>query len=315
MNSNFAISLSGIEKLYKDRKAVDGVSFDVKKGEIFGLLGPNGAGKTTTISMLTGLVPPSAGNMSIFGESHTTKKNGLKKIIGIAPQSLTLYPTLSAYDNLRFFGGIYGFKGSALDQTINRVLEIVGLRDRAKDIVENFSGGMQRRLNLAIALIHDPKVLFLDEPTVGVDPQSRNLILEAIQELNSKGTTVVYTTHYMEEAERLCNRIAIMDGGKIIALDTPDGLRSIVGQGYFRVGIINQDLASLIQDLQANSVVKEIRLHDTYLEIEAHLLQEALMTFMDISNKLKLQLSSLNVFESNLESVFLKLTGKQLRDH
>jgi ABC-2 type transport system ATP-binding protein len=314
MSNKIAISVESLEKKFGEKTAVSSISFQVQKGEIFGLLGPNGAGKTTTISMLTGLISPDKGTISINGAPFDRANNCLKREIGVVPQSLAIYPTLTARDNLNFFGRIYGLTGRKLKERIDKVLEIVMLKDRADDIVEQFSGGMKRRLNLAVALIHEPQILFLDEPTVGVDPQSRNAIFETIQSL--KSLTIIYTTHYMEEAERLCQRVAIMDAGKIIALDTPSELCNIVAAGFFRAGISQVDMnPAFIDSLSTIPSINKIDVKDSVLEIEAHPLQESLVKFMDMVNKQGVHLSSLNVFESNLESVFLKLTGKTIRDN
>ncbi len=219
-----------LHKSFKDLKAVDGVSFSIEKGEIFGLLGPNGAGKTTTIRILSTIIPADNGEVTIGG--HSLKKNteAVRGLIGICPQELALYADMSAFDNLLFFGRMAGLSSpEARDQAMAN-LELMGLADRAKKgRVDKFSGGMKRRVNLAIALMGHPQLLFLDEPTVGIDPQSRNNIYETIEGLRARGMTILYTTHYMEEADRLCRRVAIMDGGKIIAMDTPHVLKSQIG--------------------------------------------------------------------------------------
>ena len=219
-----------LHKSFKDLKAVDGVSFSIEKGEIFGLLGPNGAGKTTTIRILSTIIPADRGDVITGGYSLKTNPDAVRGLIGICPQELALYADTTAFDNLVFFGRMAGLSSrEAREQAITN-LELMGLADRAKKgNVDKFSGGMKRRVNLAIALMGHPQLLFLDEPTVGIDPQSRNNIFETIEGLKNKGMTVLYTTHYMEEADRLCQRIAIMDGGKIIALDTPRALKSQIG--------------------------------------------------------------------------------------
>lgn len=211
----------GLHKSYGDIHAVRGVDLEIARGEIFGLLGPNGAGKTTVIAMLVGLLDPDRGEMLLDGQPLTPGAHAPKARIGLVPQELALYPTISARDNLLFFGRIYGLRGKRLRQRVEAVLEMVGLTERAGDPIETYSGGMKRRINIAAGLLHEPNVLFLDEPTVGVDPQSRNAILEAVEALNRAGMTILYTTHYMEEAQRLCHRVAIMDLGRIIALDVP----------------------------------------------------------------------------------------------
>jgi ABC-2 type transport system ATP-binding protein len=218
-----------LQKSFKDLKAVNGVSFTINKGEIFGLLGPNGAGKTTTIRMLSTVLEPDRGDIVIGGHSIKNEAETIRSIIGVCPQELALYEDLSAYDNMVFFGRIAGLGGKEANDQAMKNLKLMGLENRARGKVAKFSGGMKRRINLAIALMGDPELLFLDEPTVGIDPQSRNNIFENIQGLQKRGLTVLYTTHYMEEADRLCNRIAIMDGGQIIALDTSHNLKSQIG--------------------------------------------------------------------------------------
>jgi ABC-2 type transport system ATP-binding protein len=221
---------SNLYKSFRDLKAVDGVSFSIEKGEIFGLLGPNGAGKTTTIRILSTITPPDKGDATIAGFSLKNHPENIRGLIGICPQDLALYSDMSAFDNLLFFGRMAGLSSAeARDQAMEN-LKLMGLEDRAKKgRVEKFSGGMKRRVNLAIALMGHPQMIFMDEPTVGIDPQSRNNIFETIEGLRAKGMTILYTTHYMEEADRICQRVAIMDGGKIIALDTPSVLKSQIG--------------------------------------------------------------------------------------
>ena len=214
------LAVDSLVKKYGDFEAVKGISFAVQEGEVFGLLGPNGAGKTQTISMLTGVIPPTSGTARIGGYDITTQMDRVKKLNGLVPQDLALYPTLSARTNLNFFGRIYGLGGKDLKERVDDALHVVALTDRADDPVETFSGGMKRRVNIAAGLVHHPKLLFLDEPTVGVDPQSRNHIFESVMRLNrERGMSIVYTSHYMEEVELLCNRVAIIDQGEIIALD------------------------------------------------------------------------------------------------
>jgi ABC-2 type transport system ATP-binding protein len=229
MAENYLIA-TDLHKSFRDLKAVDGVSFSIEKGEIFGLLGPNGAGKTTTIRILSTVAAPDNGDVTIGGFSLKRESEKIRGLIGICPQELALYPDLSAFDNLLFFGRMAGMSTKdAVDQAMAN-LKLMGLEERAKKgRVDKFSGGMKRRVNLAIALMGHPQLLFLDEPTVGIDPQSRNNIFEVIEGLRQKGMTILYTTHYMEEADRICKRVAIMDGGKIIALDTPRALKSKIG--------------------------------------------------------------------------------------
>lgn len=228
MAEEFVI-VKDLHKSFKDFKAVDGVSFSILKSEIFGLLGPNGAGKTTTIRMLSTVLEADKGDINIGGHSVKKDSEAVRSIIGVCPQDLALYDDLSALDNMVFFGRMVGLEGKEVRQQAMKNLELMGLEDRAKGKIAKFSGGMKRRVNLAIALMGSPQLLFLDEPTVGIDPQSRNNIFENIQALQHKGMTILYTTHYMEEADRLCQRIAIMDGGKIIAMDTPYNLKKQIG--------------------------------------------------------------------------------------
>lgn len=218
-----------LHKSFNEHKAVNGVSFSIEHGEVFGLLGPNGAGKTTTIRILSTILEPDRGDVTIGGNSIRHQADQVRRLIGVCPQELALYPDLSALENLVFFGRMVGLDGKQAKAQAMFNLEKMGLADRAKGRVDRFSGGMKRRVNLAIALMGDPQLLFLDEPTVGIDPQSRNMIYETIEGLRDGGMTILYTTHYMQEADRLCHRVAIMDGGLIVALDTPHGLKSVIG--------------------------------------------------------------------------------------
>jgi ABC-2 type transport system ATP-binding protein len=221
--------VNDLHKSFNEHKAVDGVSFSVKKGEIFGFLGPNGAGKTTTIRMLATVLEPDSGEITIGGFSVRKEAESVRSIIGVCPQELALYEDLSAMDNMVFFGRMAGLNSRDARAQATEHLKLMGLLDRAKGKVSKFSGGMKRRVNLAIALMGDPQLVFMDEPTVGIDPQSRNNIFETIRGLRDKGTTILYTTHYMEEADRLCDRVAIIDGGKLITLDTPRKLKEQIG--------------------------------------------------------------------------------------
>jgi ABC-2 type transport system ATP-binding protein len=218
-----------IHKSFNEQRAVDGVSFSVEKGEIFGLLGPNGAGKTTTIRMLSTVLEADSGEIIIGGHSVRQEAEAVRGLIGVCPQELALYEDLSALENMVFFGRMAGLSGAQAREQAMANLKLMGLVERARGKVAKFSGGMKRRINLAIALMGRPQFLFLDEPTVGIDPQSRNYIFENIQDLQKQGLTVLYTTHYMEEADRLCNRVAVMDGGRIIAMDTPRNLKAQIG--------------------------------------------------------------------------------------
>ena len=291
------LRVDNLRKSYGALAAVDGVSFEIRRGESFGLLGPNGAGKTTTIHMLAGVLAPSSGTIALDGVS-----GDLRRSLGLAPQSLSLYLDLTAEENAAFFGGLYGLAGLRLRQRVDAVLDLVGLNDRRRDRVRTFSGGMQRRLNLACALVHDPPFLMLDEPTVGVDPQSRNRIFENIELLKRQGRTLLYTTHYMEEAERLCDRVAIMDHGRLLALDTVDRLvdahggRSVLSARLRRPPA---DPARLPWPVQGN----ELR-----VETERPYEDLARLTAAGV------EIDRLHVDRPDLEAVFLALTGRSLRD-
>ncbi len=308
------IEVRDLVKKYGDRPAVNGVSFQVQEGEIFGLLGPNGAGKTTTLSILSTLLKPDAGKVQINGYDLTQDAERIKPLIGLVPQELALYPTLSAWDNLAFFGRIYGLRGRRLREQIDFVLELVGLRDRASDAVETFSGGMKRRLNLAAGLIHQPRLLFLDEPTVGVDPQSRNFIFEHIERLKAAGMTILYTTHHMEEAERLCDRVAIMDEGRILALDTPHKLIGLLGGGVIHLSIPSDFISMLLPAIRALPHVQAVSSLDGRIKIETREARPALLELIQLCHTRDVPILSLEILEPNLESVFLHLTGKHLRD-
>jgi ABC-2 type transport system ATP-binding protein len=293
----------------------------VAKGEVFGLLGPNGAGKTTAISMMTALFAPDSGTITVDNLDIEKDTDQVKAKLGLVPQELALYPTLSARQNLMFFGRIYDLKGKELRDRVAKVLEMVGLTERADAAVETFSGGMKRRVNIAAGLLHKPDVLFLDEPTVGVDPQSRNAIFEGIEDLNREGMTIIYTTHYMEEAQRLCHRVAIVDTGKVIALDTPTALIRSLGGGIVMVGLgdptsglgLGDEAEIVAERVAALPAVKAATRTDGHLKIETHRFQEALMGTLEITNQLDVSITSLEILEPNLESVFLHLTGKKLR--
>jgi ABC-2 type transport system ATP-binding protein len=295
------IEVRDLRKSFGATIAVAGVSFEVRAGETFGLLGPNGAGKSTTIAMLTGALTPDGGSIRLAGRGAPNEA-ATRELIGVAPQSLSLYEELTASENLRFFGRLYDLAGAKLAERVNWALEFAGLTDRANSRVKTFSGGMKRRLNLAVALVHDPQVIFLDEPTAGVDPQSRNHIFERVEQLRSLGRTVVYTTHYMEEAQRLCDRVAIMDHGKILDLDTiPEllaryGGRAVVKGELVRPPGVGVDLPG---DLDGSSLRFE---SDRPLE-EIARLSAAGVAFQ-----------TLEVAKPDLETVFLSLTGRSLRD-
>ncbi len=282
----FMIRIEGVSKKFDDLVAVDNLSLHIKQGEIFGLLGPNGAGKSTTISMISGQQLPSSGTVQVNGRSPTSLES--KRLLGVAPQSIALYEELSALDNLTFFGSLYSLGRDKLKERIATVLDFVGLTDRATDRVEKYSGGMKRRLNLAVTLLHDPDILLLDEPTVGVDPQSRNKLFESVLELKEQGKTIVYTTHYMEEAEKLCDRVGIIDHGKMLALDTVDTLINQYGGDSLLSYSIGSGDVSLTTDKPIEDLQTLLRQH--------------------------LDIRDLKLKWPDLEKVFLNLTGRHLRD-
>jgi ABC-2 type transport system ATP-binding protein len=303
-----------LRKLFGDLEAVKGISLQVARGEIFGLLGPNGAGKTTTISMLTALLEPSGGKITVDGLDLKAHTNEVKAKMGLVPQEMALYMTLSARQNLMFFGRIYGLKGKELRQRVDEVLKMIGLTERADSPICDYSGGMKRRVNIGAGLLHKPQILFLDEPTVGVDPQSRNAIFESVEALNRAGMSVIYTTHYMEEAQHLCHRVAIVDEGRIIAQDTPTALIRSLGGGVVMLGVTEGAPEDLTERIAQVPAVKSATRSDGQLKIETQRLQEGLMGTLDITNQLDVRITSLEILEPNLESVFLHLTGKKLRE-
>lgn len=304
------IEATNLVKSFGSLTAVDNLSLVINEGETLGLLGPNGAGKTTTISMLVGLTEPNAGEISIRRGKRSTGDDAtgppsniaVRKRIGVAPQALSLYQELSAVENLKFFGSLYGLAGSRLKERVEASLEIAGLEDRRNGRVSTFSGGMKRRLNIAVALIHEPEIVLLDEPTVGVDPQSRNHIFDRIEKMQKSGMTILYTTHYMEEAQRLCDRVAIMDKGKILAIDSVDGLLEKHG-GRPVVSATLHPRSSRI-NLPAEPDGDSLRFEsDNPIEEVTKLTQSGV------------KFQGLQIMNSDLESVFLGLTGRQLRDN
>jgi len=311
---NNIIEAQNLIKRYGTIEAVKGISFAIRRGEIFGFLGPNGAGKTTTISMLSCLLEPTAGTAIVAGYDVVKASSEVKRRIGLVPQELALYPTLSARDNLNYFGRIYGLRERELRGRVDEVLEMVGLAERAKSAVKTYSGGMKRRLNIAAGLLHHPEVLFLDEPTVGVDPQSRNAIFEHVERLRGEGMTVLYTTHYMEEAERLCDRVAIIDEGRIVALDTPRKLIGDLGEGIIHLGIANGMADEILGRIRALPEVKNVARFDGKIRVEAARAQETLIRLLELFNSTDTDVTALEVLEPNLETVFLHLTGKRLRE-
>jgi ABC-2 type transport system ATP-binding protein len=309
------ITCEKVNKRYGEHHVVKDLNLIIEKGEVFGLLGPNGAGKTTSISMMTSQSLPSDGNIIVNDLNAQQKQKQVKKIVGIVPQDIALYPMLSAIDNLKFFGELYGIKGKPLKEKVSELLELVGLTDRAKEPIKNYSGGMKRRINIAAALIHNPLVVFMDEPTVGIDPQSRNQIFDLIRLLKSQGITVVYTTHYMEEATVLCDRVAIVDGGKIIALGTVEELVAQVYGGVIELSCENnEDAIGLSKNLSEISFVKNVRLSEKKLELVVEDINQNVAVLLEKLNREESTARVTNIMHPSLETLFLYKTGKKLRD-
>jgi ABC-2 type transport system ATP-binding protein len=301
-----------VSKHYGPTLALDRVSFDVGEGEVFGLLGPNGAGKTTLLSIVSCLLEPSSGEVRLLDRPLVLEDREVRRLIGVVPQELALYGDLTARENLCFFGELYGIRGAELNRRVGRILTAIGLEDKAGDRVRTFSGGMKRRLNLGIALVHGPRLLLLDEPTVGVDPQSRNHIFEEVRRLNGEGMTLVYTSHYMEEVQALCSRIGIMDHGRLQACDTlPRLLQLLPGKIRFTVASLTPGLREQLKNLLGASLSEG---EGGQLELDCADEKGTLVELMRLLQQARAELVSLDIEETNLERVFLHLTGRQLRD-
>ena len=311
--TDVVLNCRGLRKAYGDHVAVDGVGFTIEAGETYGLLGPNGAGKTTTISMIAGLLDSDGGTALVSGNEITTKSTAAKAAIGLVPQDLAIYPDLTARENLRFFGKLYNIGGS-LNERVDEILDVIELSDRADDQTKEYSGGMKRRLNIGLGLLHKPDLLILDEPTVGVDPQSRNAILENVERLGAQGMAVLYTTHYMEEAERLCDRVGIIDEGAIIAEGTRRDLVALVGERD-RLHLDLSGDASLVADaVSAIDGVESCSSAGSELGVVTVSASRALPNVVLSITESGLDVHSIQVSEPDLESVFLHLTGKALRE-
>ncbi len=308
------LEVKGLTKSYNGHPAVAGIDLEMKDGEVFGLLGPNGAGKSTTISMVSGLVKPNAGSIRIGGIDIFQDPLASRRLIGVVPQDIALYPTLTARENLAFWGHMYGQSGADLRKRVDEVLELVGLADRANQRIDKYSGGMKRRINIGAGLMHRPKLLLMDEPTVGIDPQSRNHILDTVKELNRQGTSVLYTSHYMEEVEALCDRIAIMDLGKVMACGSLNELRLLVGDKDVITIQANVPEGKVLDDLRAIPGVDGVSKDDGHLRVVAPYGRKVLG---DVVTRLAaggVKVRSIDIKEPDLEGVFLHLTGKALRD-
>jgi len=306
--------LTDVVKRYDSKLTVDHVNVSIQEGEIFGLLGPNGAGKSTTISMICGLLKMDGGDIVIDGLSVASHALEVKRRIGLVPQDLALYNTMTAAENVTFFGRLYGLRGKLLKERVEEALTFTGLSDRAKEKPATFSGGMKRRLNIACAIMHRPKLIIMDEPTVGIDPQSRNHILESVKELNRLGSTVIYTSHYMEEVAAICDRVAIMDKGHIIACGTEKELRERVAKEEKIVIKATNITPELINELNLHPRITRVESKEGFIEIYLPASQGELQDILYIFAKHEGIIGSLNIEEPDLETLFLSLTGRTLRD-
>jgi ABC-2 type transport system ATP-binding protein len=302
------IEVQNLKKKYGNIIALDDVSFEVGKGQTFGLLGPNGAGKTTTIKLLCGIIKPDSGTVSLNGRTDPTLMD-VRRSLGVVPQTLAIYEELSAEENLRFFGRIYGLDSQILSKRITECLEIAGLSKRKKEKVSKYSGGMKRRLNMVCSFLHEPPILLLDEPTVGVDPQSRNLIFDTIEEIKKQGRTIIYTTHYMEEAERLCDKVAILDHGKILDVGNVENLISRHG-GPSHIEAELEEKLSDVEKIKTFVDDKDIQFEEKIIRFKTNQPMESLAQL----NRSGVRFHSIKVQTANLEDVFLNLTGRRLRD-
>jgi len=304
-----------LRKVFKGKTAVEEVSLYLDKGESVGLIGPNGAGKSTTISMISTLLKPTAGDVRLNGQSVIKHPQQIRKVLGVVPQEIALYEELSSYENLKFFGKVYGLKGKELELKIQQKLEMVGLRDRQKELIRTYSGGMKRRINIAVALMHDPSIVIMDEPTVGIDPQSRNHILDTVRYLNrEKGTTVLYTSHYMEEVEQLCSRMYIMDHGRIIASGTKEELQLILSGEDTLILRLNRQQREFTEELQTLSAVRQVEETEVGLKLIVMKNHQILSRVVQAAERYGVQILNIHIESPSLEDVFLHLTGRNLRD-
>ena len=305
------IEISDVTKKFGPITALDSVTLSIQSREFFGLLGPNGAGKTTLMNILIGYVVVDQGELSLFNKKFHPDDLEIRKDIGLVPQYLAIYEDISAIENLEIFGGLYHINKSLLKERINEQLNAVGLYERRKDKVKTYSGGMKRRLNLIASLLHDPSILLCDEPTVGIDPQSRNAIFEYLTSLNEEGKTIVYTTHYMDEADYLCDRIGIIDKGKILVIDTTINLKNSIGNDVITLSC--NEIDKLLIGLQKEPWIKNTKIHDSFLTIGVENGEEKIPTIVEIARNIGLKIISINLRKPTLDDVFLSYTGKNIR--
>lgn len=308
------LEVNNLTKKFKDLTAVDNIKFSIEDGEIYGLLGPNGAGKSTVINMICGLISSNTGEMKILESDIKKNIKFTKKNIGLVPQSIAVYWELTALENVKFFGSLYGLKGKELEERSLEALEFVGLIDRIKEPCRNFSGGMSRRLNIACAIVHKPKIIIMDEPTVGIDPQSRNHILNSVKKLNKMGSTIIYTSHYMEEVEEICSKVGIMDHGKLIAEGTKEELKALITDyNYIKVKVANMDNIDIEKFKNINGINNiNIRENTIIFEINKDMINMDKIVRVFVDNNISIR--EINTVMPNLEDVFLKLTGRKLRN-
>lgn len=308
------LDIHGVKKAYGKIIAVDNVSFCVEEGELIGLLGPNGAGKSTTISMIATLFKPDSGTIKYRGKDIAKNPKSIQKELGIVPQDIALYLSLTGKENLKFWGQAYGLSGTHLKKRMSVVSEIIGIDKRLSDKVSTYSGGMKRRLNIGVALLHEPKILIMDEPTVGIDPQSRKHILDTVLKLNREGVTVVYTSHYMDEVETLCNKIHIMDKGKIIASGTQEELIQTIEKGH-RIAVTFDALPlALLKEIEHMSNDQTLEQEGTKVTFHAKNSGQAVQSLINVSSLYNVCIETIETTKPDLEAVFLHLTGKELRD-
>lgn len=309
------LQVDDLRKKFKTTTAVDGVNLFLEEGESVGLLGPNGAGKSTTISMISTLLKPTAGEIYFKGENVLKHPDIIRPVLGVVPQEIALYEELTAEENMKFFGRTYGLSGEKLKYKVDEVLELVGLTERKKDKIKEFSGGMKRRINMAVALMHDPELLIMDEPTVGIDPQSRNYILDMVRDLNlTKKMTVLYTSHYMEEVEKLCDRVYIMDHGQIIASGTQNELKNILSSEETLLIEVEEKSVEFIKKLSVHpSIQQVVEANGGYKVITAKD-TDLFSNIFDLAKDKQVKIRGVHVQAPTLEDVFLHLTGRKLRD-
>ena len=308
------IRIDNLIKRYQDNVAIDHLSLDIEEGEIFGLLGPNGAGKTTLINSILGLTKTDEGTIKIFGRDFKGDEKEIKKQLGVVPQDLAIYEDLTAYENVALFASLYGLRGKERQEKVKEALDFVGLLDRKDQYPKKFSGGMKRRLNIAIAIVHQPKLIIMDEPTVGIDPQSRNQILESVKILKERGATIIYTSHYMEEVEAISTNIAIMDKGRVIARGTKEDLKGLIDfqeKASFNIENLEEDLIREIKEIKG---ITSLSYDGSMLEATWNKNQSKISEIVKLIVSNGYDLKGLKLEEPNLERVFLTLTGKKLRD-